>query len=248
VKRPRPAGILLALGVAVVAAVCIRLGFWQLDRLEQRRQFNEQTIAALSLPALPLDRSGIAAIYLDPAGHTYRKATAEGSFDYDGEILLRGRSHDGSPGVHVITPFRLDDDGLILVNRGWLPAPDAATVDPRPYRVSGRVRVTGTLQVVPDDPEGGTPLTVDVDGYPVDTYRRIDRAAIGARLGDPVPPLYLQAGLESAPDGLPIPVPPPPLDEGSHLGYAIQWFSFAAIAVFGFLFVVLTRTRRDSAT
>lgn len=243
-KTPRLSGTLLVLGVVIIASVCVRLGFWQLDRLEQRREANARIAAAASLPPLPLDRSGIAAIYLDPDGHLYRGATASGSFDHSGEVLLRGRSYDGRPGVHLVTPFRLDEGGLILVNRGWLPSPDAATADPRPYRVSGPARVSGTLQAVPNDPDDGTPLTVVVDGFEVDTFRRIDGATIAARLDEPIPPLYLQAGPDGASDGLPIPVPPPALDEGPHLGYAIQWFSFAAIAVFGFLFVVISRSRR----
>ncbi len=84
------------------------------------------------------------------------------------------------------------------------------------------------------------------DGFEVGTYRRIDGATIAVRLDAPIPPLYLQAGSEGSPGGLPIPVPPPALDEGPHLGYAIQWFSFAAIAVFGFLFVAIARSRERS--
>jgi surfeit locus 1 family protein len=54
----------------------------------------------------------------------------------------------------------------------------------------------------------------------------------------------------STDDALPIEVPPAELDEGPHLGYAVQWFAFAGIALFGFFFVLLggpTRPRSRTA-
>jgi surfeit locus 1 family protein len=41
---------------------------------------------------------------------------------------------------------------------------------------------------------------------------------------------------------LPVRQPAPALDPGPHLGYAIQWFSFAAIAITGWLVLVMKST------
>ena len=121
---------------------------------------------------------------------------------------------------------------LILVNRGWVPAPDAATPRERPAPPPGTVTVSGSLQLVPVTEDQGS-RSVSPRGDT--TYRRMDLATARRRIG-PVLPMYLQILPDSgAARTLPVAVPPPPLDEGPHLGYAIQWFSFALIGIVGML-------------
>jgi surfeit locus 1 family protein len=245
VNRSTLRAFFLVAAVTIVAGTCIRLGFWQLARLEQRRASNARIEAAATLPPLSLDRAGFDSVANAPESHLFRPAIAGGTFDPTGEVILRGRSHDGRPGVHLVTPLRLDDGGVILVNRGWLPSPDAATVDPRPYRTTAHQRLAGTLQTVPRNVEDALPLLIEVEGYPVRSYRRLDADTLSTLAGEPVAPLYLQITPDPAAEasGLPVPIPLPALDEGPHLGYAIQWFSFAAIAVIG-LVVVWGKGRR----
>ena len=65
---------------------------------------------------------------LDAKNLRDRRAVATGRYESDGEILLRGRSHEGRPGVHLVTPLRTAGDGaLVLVNRGFVP--ETADVD-----------------------------------------------------------------------------------------------------------------------
>jgi surfeit locus 1 family protein len=246
----RASGTVATAAVLIVAAVCIRLGFWQLERLEQRRAQNAAIAAAARLGPLSLDEAAQNEIAARPADFVHRPATASGAYLHDRELLLRGRAHDGRPGVHLVTPLALEGSGrIILVNRGWVPAADAASVDPRPYRQPGLVRVEGLLQAVPEDPLGALPIPVEIADTTVTSYRRLDRSTVAHALEQPIAPLYLQvapgAGLPRAP---PIPVRPPPLDDGPHLGYALQWFGFAAIALIGFSIVVLRgRTGRAGA-
>jgi surfeit locus 1 family protein len=242
-----PRGLAAAAAVLIVASVCVRLGFWQLGRLEERRVFNAEVAAAWSQPPLDLTPETLQAMERAPARYLHRRVTAIGSFDPEQEVLLRGRSHGGRPGVHVVTPLRTADGGsVILVNRGWLPSPDAATADPRPFRAGGPQRVVGTLQWVPDSGAEAAPLRIAIGDTTVTSLRRLDHTLLSESLGVRLPPLYIQESAESGARGdLPIPVPPPALDAGPHLGYAIQWFSFAVIAIAGFA-VVVYRSRRYS--
>jgi surfeit locus 1 family protein len=234
------AGTILML---LVAGVCIRLGFWQLDRLEQRRALNSAVAAGMALPPLELDSASIAALLRNPEAFLHRAAIARGSYDWEKELLLRGRAHEGQPGVHVATLLVLDEaDASLIVNRGWMPSPDAATADPRPTRQTGDVEVRGRIQLMPAEGEESTPSEVSVGDTTISTFRRLDHARIASRAPKPLLPIYLELVDSSATGGL-VPVPGPVLDEGSHLGYAIQWFSFAAIAVFGFLIVLIRRRR-----
>lgn len=238
-------GWLAGVFALAVALVCVRLGFWQLDRLEQRRGYNEAVEAAIALPPVMLDSAVLAEIGRRPADYLYRRAVAEGELVAGQELVLRGRSHQGQPGVHVVTPLRLSAGGTILVNRGWVPSPDAATADPRQLRVAGPVAVEGVLEPIPPGSVDPQPAEVDLGDTSIVTYRRLVPAVLPEPFASALPPLYLQ---QAPPPGgaltPPLAVPPPTLDEGPHLGYAVQWFSFGAIAILGFLFVAFTRTRR----
>jgi len=242
-------GVLAAAFILGMCALCVRLGFWQLDRLEQRRARNAALVRMGALPPLVLDAATADSIRRDPARFINRRVTVRGSYLPAGEVVLRGRAHEGSPGVHLVTPLVSEGAGvLVMVNRGWVPSPDAATVDPAAYTEPGDRAVTGLLQEVPVTGDGGTPSQARPgSGSALVTYRRLDRAALERRLGRPVLPLYVQQlpdprsnGAASAPKR----VPAPALSEGPHLGYAVQWFSFAAIGVGG-LAILLYRDRRN---
>lgn len=238
-------GIAAAVLVAVVAAVCIRLGFWQLQRLEERRAANVELAAALAAPPLDLRGEMVDSVAANPERYRFRRARVAGVYAAAGTFLLRGRARTGSPGVHLIAPLNLEsDDRAILVDRGWLPAPDAATADPRPYHDEGPVAVEGLLRPLGNAPGDARPVTLRIAGTAVPSYQRLDSITLRAQISARLLPVYLQrvpAG-EGA-ERLPLAEPIPAVSEGPHLGYAFQWFSFAAIAVIGFA-VALARARK----
>jgi len=216
----------------LMALACIRLGFWQLGRLSERRQSNALVEARLHQPAV-----SFAELPGDTAQARYRRVTLEGTYDLDYEFLLIGRSHNGSPGVYFVTPLRLaGTDTAVLVNRGWVYAPDAMTVDQSRWREPGPVRVTGFVQTFHPDGPGSS----SVPDRPR-SMRRTDPAPMAASLPYPIAGAYVVATAQAGDsavraargDVLPVRLDPPPLDEGSHLSYAFQWFSFAAIAIAG---------------
>jgi surfeit locus 1 family protein len=236
-------GILASLAVLIVAGVCIRLGFWQLDRRDQRLARNAVLVERMDAPPITLTRPPA-----DTAGLTYRRARVRGRLDHARSVILAGRSHNGAPGVHVLAPVR-GGGGAILVNRGWLPSPDAASADLDPLRVAGEVEVEGVLLPFPETGgEGTRPAAFRT------TWFRLDGVGIRAQFPYPVAPLYLQATSrpvgDAGPDTartFPVLLPPPAPDAGPHLSYAIQWFSFATIFLVGWLVMVLRRGDGDAA-
>lgn len=240
-------GTLAAAFILVMCGVCVRLGFWQLDRLQQRKARNHALEMALRMPVLEYDSAAAAAIERDPAPFINRRVRAAGTYDPAGEIVLRGRSNEGSPGVHLVTPLVVPGvQQALLVNRGWVPSPDAATVDARPFAEPGTRTVTGILQEIPRNTRAaGEPATTHVDGAPVVTYRRLDLDALRRKERRPFVRLYLQQLPDAASARPPIRIAPAPADNGPHLSYAVQWFSFAAIGVIG-LAILLFRQRRPA--
>lgn len=256
------AGVAGTVLVVIAAVVCVRLGLWQLDRLDQRRARNALVTERLALP--PVELTGTDG---DPAELAFRRTLLRGEWDEDRTIVLAGRAHQGSPGVHVLTPLLLEGGhGGILVNRGWVPAPDAATVDLSVLHEPGTVRVEGLAMAFPEygsprQPDGGDRPGSDRSGTAdradddAVAFRRVwfrpDGAAILAQSPYPLAPFYVQALPDGGPARYPVRLPPPELDDGPHLGYALQWFSFGLIAVVGWVVLALRRggfTRRPSSS
>ncbi len=193
--------VTLGVGAILVATVCVLLGIWQLNRLAQRRARNGVLAARLALPPLQV-QDGITADSV-----RQRRVVAQGVYDFSAERTWPGRSFEGTPGVALITPLRLAGGAAVLVDRGWVPSPDAFHVDRALYREPDTVTVTG-IALIPPRGRGD----VDVKGFV---------------------PFVIQLETPEPARGLPRRWPPPAFDNGPHLSYAIQWFSFAVIALVG---------------
>jgi surfeit locus 1 family protein len=208
-----------------VAATCVRLGFWQLDRLQQRRDLNSTISSRLALPPQPL--TAVLEGSSSPSELAYRRVWVEGAYDTGREITLYGRPLEGRPGDHLLTPLILADDTAIIVDRGWVPtAPGRGAGETPP---EGLVTVRGFLV----EPESSTTASAEVPS----TVAKLDLTLIGQDLPYEVAPVALRLQEQSPPQvsGLPAPDTPPELDEGPHLSYAVQWFSFAGVAIIGYL-------------
>ncbi len=213
---------LLVIGsFGLVTLVCIFLGLWQLDRLQERRLANTAALKARAAPVVQL--RGGETMSPSLAG---RQVSAVGHYDHRHDVVLRGRAYGGSPGVEIVSPLVLKDGKTaVLVNRGFLPAPDAVTVRTDSAKEPGRVRVRGTALMVPSgsgaplEREGGT------------TWTRLDLEALSKRMPYELAPVYIRQSPDSALPRFPRRLDPPPIDDGPHLSYAIQWFAFAVMAV-----------------
>ncbi len=215
------ARLLLIFSFAAVSLVCLRLGFWQLDRLEQRRAANAFALASRAAPVVTLGAG--TAMDTTLSGRVVR---ATGHYDHTHDVVLRGRAYDGSPGVEIVTPLVLEGGRTaVLVNRGFMPTPDAVTVQTDSVRELGRVRVQGTALPVPPGP--GDPLE---RGH-LATWARLDLNALAARMPYQLAPVYIRQSPDSALPRFPRRLEPPPIDDGPHLSYAIQWFAFATMTV-----------------
>lgn len=222
---PRGRGWLFFGITLILSLVFLRLGLWQVSRLRERRAANRLALAAREAAPVALGDSAAGA---DLRTLSNRQVTITGEYDFTGEVVLRGQSAGGVPGVRVVTPLRpAAGDTAILVQRGFVPSPDASTVDLAPLHEPGLVRVTAIAFLLPDTAVAGEPR--ESNGQT--TWRRVDLAAVRTRLPYPVASvLALQLPDTSLP-AVPRRDPPAVLDDGPHLSYAVQWFSFALTAL-----------------
>jgi surfeit locus 1 family protein len=220
--------------VAIVALICVRLGFWQLQRLEQRRARNDATRVRMQEAPTQLT-----ALSQDSGGMIFRRVRLTGEYDDAHTIIIAGRSLRGVPGVHVLTPLRVGG-AAVLVNRGWMPSADAARIEVDSIREPGPRSLEALITPFPED-FGRAP--------PADGFHRVWFQMNGARLRRqfpyPVLPVIAQILPHPGQPLYPIRLKPPEMDEGPHFGYAIQWFSFAIIAIVGWTALLLRRNRME---
>ena len=222
--------IAFAVAALVGAAVFARLGVWQLSRLRERESHNAAMLGRLSAAPVAIDSM------TGPADSLrYRRARLSGAPDYAHEALLVQRTRDGSPGVYLVTPVVTPgSDSATIVVRGWVYAPDGVRIDQQRWREGDRLTVSGYLDELAADP-----VADSFPGQPA-AVRRLQRADLARRAGRPVRTMYLwTVGDSTAPAGeAPARFTLPVLDDGPHRSYAVQWFSFALIALVGAVIVV----------
>ena len=232
------AGHVLAL-VAVVGF--INLGFWQLRRLDERRDLNRIIAARMAEPATPLAEL-LAEFGADPEALEFRRVEVSGSYLLDEEVLWQARTLRGRSGHDVLTPL-LVDPGAVIVNRGWVPidASDPPVDGAEPPSVD--VMITGVIRpghvrgrLGPVDPQTGD----------LDRVSRIDITRLQVQIDPRLYPFYvlLEGQVPEQSSGFPMPQTLLEQSEGRHLSYAIQWFLFSAIVAIGYP-MLLRRTVRD---
>jgi surfeit locus 1 family protein len=221
----------------LIGAACLALGIWQIGRLSNRRAANRLALIGRDLPPLTADSASA------PPLLPNRRAVLTGRLDPEHEFVLRNHLVRGVPAVQVVTPLRIPGrDSAVLVNRGYVPAPDAVDPGAADWSEPGIRVFRGTLLPVPDRGDG-TPISRKGR----ETWKSLDLRAVRSRLPYPVLQVYLVAQADSG-EGkahtlngtvYPFRAELPPMDEGPHLMYAVQWFGIAAaVLAFGALFIL----------
>lgn len=231
--------LLATLLVFAGTALCIRLGIWQLDRLAQRRAFNAQFESARAAPALDLNQE-------QPRNITemeWRSVKATGKYDFENQVALRNQYYDNQYGYHLLTPL-LFNGTAVLVDRGWVPA-DGNTVPAnwRKYDEAGTVTVSGQIRLEQTKPAfGGVADVLPADGTKLNVWNNAAITRIAKQIPYPVLPVYIQLQPDANDTQPPIPFQPEvEITEGPHMGYALQWFTFATLLFVGYPFVLRKR-------
>lgn len=223
-----PSWIIRHLFALAIFVTMIGLGIWQLDRLAQRRESNAARQAVLAQN--PATVTGQPA---DAPALVGRRVRVTGTFLNEQSMVLRGqRSASGVDGVHLLVPLRVSgSDHAVIVDRGWLPADQRAPAARAAYAIAREVTIEGVAlapQARPDAPLAGMDLPLP-DEDRIDAWLRVDVGRMQEQIDAPLLPLYIEQLPEPGAAGLPQARDPALLDEGPHLGYALQWFAFAAI-------------------
>jgi cytochrome oxidase assembly protein ShyY1 len=222
-----PRWIAFHLLVVVAIVTMINLGFWQLRRLDERQAFNEAVSARIDVPPVPLTGGA-----LSPSLNRFaewRSVEATGTYLPEEAFVVVNRSEGGVAGDLVVTPMRLIDGRVLLVQRGFVPLGEAAAPAP-----AGAVDIVGRLRQFQERRRG---QVSDPSEGELTEVQRIDFDRLAPQLPDRLVPMWVElVSSEPAETGpFPQPVAVPDLGEGPHLSYAVQWFIFAAAVAVGWV-------------
>jgi cytochrome oxidase assembly protein ShyY1 len=220
--------ILLLVLVLAMAYACLLLGRWQWHRLEGKKSDNAVIRANEKAAPTPVEqvlRRG----QNPPDDDRYKVVSASGTYDPSKTILVRYQTRDSAAGVDVVVPLMTSSGTALLVDRGWFQTANQGQVDPSqvPGPPSGTVRITGWVR---QNASGGATSVVD------NSTRAISSAQVAPAIGVPVYGGFVDMLTESPKPATPLDkeTDPPDLSNGPHFFYALQWWFFGILALFGY--------------
>ncbi|AUN94577.1 SURF1 family protein [Pseudazoarcus pumilus] len=219
----------------VVVIVAVQLGNWQLRRAEEKREIGVRIEQYAGATPQVLD----SARGVQPP--EWSRVVVRGRWLPEAAMYLDNRVLDRRPGYHVLMPLELTDASVVMVNRGWTAAGSDRAILPEVDTSGDEVEVVGRVVVPERDPfsladqarDGQRWQFIDLDAY---------RAWSALSPGDWV----LQQESEAA-DGLVRRWADPDLGEDTHRGYALQWYSLAALAAALTGYYVFRSFRKNAA-
>jgi surfeit locus 1 family protein len=242
VRAPASArSLIAAVALLAIGVLLARLGIWQWQRADEARAVNERFAAAAAeapLTALPADA--------DRESLRFREVELRGEYAPATQFLLDNMVHDGAAGFHVLTPFRADAGGWVLVNRGWVPAGPSRTDLPSVALDVAPVTVRGRIERLPRpglDLGGGA--DAGLVAAPVEVVEFPTAAELGSRLGHGVHDYQLLLDPQE-PEGYVRDWIAPGLSPARHIVYAGQW-ALLAVGSIGAAAVIAIRACTRSA-
>ncbi|MDQ0742948.1 cytochrome oxidase assembly protein ShyY1 [Clavibacter sp. B3I6] len=226
VLNRRWAGYLL---VAVVFAIaCVLLSHWQFARRDEALAEIAKVEDNWDSAPLPVDQVlADTSSYVDTQKWTPVSMT--GTYLVDEQLLARNRPFNGQPGFEVLTPLRLEDGRVFVVDRGWVPIGNSQdSPDSVPAPPEGQVTVTARLKAgEPELPGRSAPAGQIATVHLPDIAGRVDAPTYTGAYG------LLISESPAPAEAAPFATPRPAEDEGPHLSYAFQWIVFAIIGFAG---------------
>lgn len=224
--------------VFLAALVLVRLGFWQVERYLWRQNFNNHYEFQTNLPITDLD--SILTESLEQM--EYRKVKVSGIFDNAHSIVRLNQYHDSELGYSLMTPLIMPNGNAVMIDRGWIPAEgNSAGADWNKYAIINKVEITGVIRksinvdrnILIERPE----FWIDFD------YDQIKNLYPYRLL-----PIFIQAIPAEERGSPPIPkIITVELTDGPHIGYAVQWFTFALLLLIGYPFFLKTLETNKNA-
>lgn len=207
------------------------LGVWQIERRQWKLGLIARVDARVQAPAVEAPGRGEWRC-LEPKPAEYRRVRATGVLLHHHETLVDALTQLG-PGSWVLTPLRTAD-GVILINRGFVPPERRGPATRSAGRLPGTVTITGLLRL--PEPNG---RFLRPNQPPQERWFSRDVAAIASARGlSEVAPFFIDADATANPGGYPVGGLTVVQFRNTHLIYALTWFGLAALSIVGLVLLL----------
>ena len=238
----RPIWLLLHVTVIATIVLMINLAFWQISRYHEKIAFNAIVKQRIGAPIVPVEQllEAIDTRSESPKTVEWRTVLVVGEYINSETVEAVNRAQDGYSGKDPLTPIRLANNRLLLINRGFIPiSKDAGPAPSGQVQIIGRVRapeIRRRFRI--SDPAQGELLEVS----------NIDLERLNMQMPSHLAPIYVEV-LESKPSDSPelSRIAAPALSTGSHLSYTFQWFTFAIFVLAGWIIVICRKIKTVKA-
>jgi cytochrome oxidase assembly protein ShyY1 len=212
------------------------LSNWQWHRLQDRQIANiaiQEQIDKEPIAISELLISGDASKTV-PDHSQWRTVELSGSWLPADQVLVRKKSLESDLGLWVVTPLKLADGTVVMVNRGWTAAANSAIDSPVVAEVPvGTIEVLGRLREVT---ERTKPAPTDLPDGQVDRVIPLEIIDSPETLSNAY--VEMTASRPESKSSEIRTLPAPEVTEGAHRSYAIQWMFFEIMTVIGWIILV----------
>ena len=219
----RPA-LLLTLLAACIVATTAGLGFWQLQRAEQKQRLQHLYAEQSQLPPIPLTDQTV----LDGQNLALRRVEATGQYDGARFLLLDNQTHRGMVGYRVLSLLRLSGARALLVDRGWIPQGRSRALLPPVETSSAPAQARGLLFKPSVSPLARAGMAGE--GWPK-VVQTVELDKLEALFGTQLHPYLLRLDPDAEQGFVRDPQENAWLRPTTHTAYAVQWFLLALVAV-----------------
>lgn len=206
---------------------CVALGVWQIERLQWKLALIAQVNRNLRASSVPVQQ----ALAGPTATLQYRHVSMRGRFQNEKETYVFGIGEEGAAVYHVLTPFVLDDGGIVLVDRGIVPERLRDPSTRRAGELGGEQYVVGVWRI-PDAPGLFAPAPNLAEHV---WYARDVEGIAKAQQLKLAAPAIVEADAKPNPGGWPKGGQTVVTFRNEHLQYAITWFALAAVTFGGWI-------------
>jgi len=205
--------------------VFVFLGVWQIERAAHKEGLLQAFNSEQESPP----------IRLTSQSPDWSRVFVDGIFDSSRQILIDNQIHKGKVGYKIFTPFRFDDNKIVLVDRGWVAQGQSRSDLPQLNILEKKSRIIATVTSPEQGVLAGSELLTN-EWPRVSQTKAVE--VIASAFKEPILDIVLVLDPGSSQITEFIQIRPFAITPVKHYGYAMQWFTMSIVLLGMFLYAL----------
>lgn len=205
--------------------VFVFLGIWQIERAANKEALLQDFNSEQESPPTRLTSQS----------PNWSRVFVDGVFDSSRQILIDNQIHNGKVGYKIFTPFRFDDNKIVLVDRGWIGQGQSRSDLPQLNILEKKSRIIATVTSPEQGVLAGSELLTN-EWPRVSQSKAVE--VIASAFNEPILDIVLVLDPGSSQITEFIQIKPFAITPVKHYGYAMQWFTMSIVLLGMFLYAL----------